>query len=95
MKHLIDSVAHARVLTMRMSLVLSSSPSLSLSLPPRYPLQLSEMDQKGYTFVRRRTKGNVSSYGFTSVEKGAGESEDMEGQDIELKRLITSREFRM
>ena len=52
-----------------------------------YPMQATENDQGGFTFVRMRTKGKVSSYGLTQVSR-------KDGEDIELKRIITAREYR-
>lgn len=42
-----------------------------------------------YAFVRRRTRSGGSSYGYTSVDMGP------DGQKIELKRIISQREYKV
>ena len=64
-----------------------------------YPMQASENDKQGYTFVRKRTKLRMdrdteqqvvaqNSYGFTRVR-----IEEATGEKIEVKRILTGREY--
>jgi hypothetical protein len=64
-----------------------------------YPMQASENDKRGYTFVRKRTKLNIAgkdktkkitsnSYGFTRVR-----IDNSTGEKIEVKRILTGREY--